>query len=60
MYIRNLLGCGAHDGLFYTSYDVEDIEFRANNVTLLDLYQLSTHESSIFHFEEGDNPIMDG
>jgi len=58
VYIKNLIGNGAHDGLFYTSHDVENIEFNADNITLYDLYQSSPHESSILNFERGDSPIM--
>jgi len=60
MYVKNLIGNGRDDGLFYTSHDSLNIQFNAYNITLYDLYQINKLETSIFYFERNNFPIIDG
>jgi len=60
MYIKNLIGCGVHDGLFYYSQDSLNIEFNARNITLYDLYQSNKHKTSIFYFDKNNFANIDG
>jgi len=60
MFIKNLVGCGVHDGLFYYSQDSLNVEFNAYNLTLYNLYQSNKHKTSIFYFDKNNFANIDG
>jgi len=59
LYLKNLIGSGEDDGLFYTSYEPLDVEFIAKNITLENLYQLNKFDSSIIYIETNSKAIIE-
>jgi len=60
MYIKELIGNGEEDGLFYTSHDSTNVDFTGYNITLYNLFQLNKFETSIIYLTKNNYPIIDG
>jgi len=55
-----LIGHGDLEGLFYTAHDSFGVVFKASNVELNNLYQLSMSETSIIYAEKNNNVTLEG